>query len=91
MSGEWPDIDVPNWVEASSCSCQRVFSYMLACDLIRAQNACVRCCGYVVMERMLRIPVFMKSSSSWRKWGKSRSRIKALRQSIHHLQVEEKE
>ena len=32
VSGEWPDIDVPNWVEAYSCSCQRVFSYMLACD-----------------------------------------------------------
>ena len=32
VSGEWPDIDVPDWVEASSCWCQRVFSYMLACD-----------------------------------------------------------
>ena len=31
-SGEWADTDVPDWVEASSCSCVRVFSYMLACD-----------------------------------------------------------
>ena len=71
-----------------------VREFLVTCWLVisvRAQNACVRCCGYVIMERMLRITVLMKSFSSWRKWGKSRSRIKAPRQSIDRLQVEEKE
>ena len=66
----------------------RVREFLVTCwlvILVRARNACVRCCGYVIMERMVRITVLMK----WVKWGKSRSRIKALRQSIHRLQVEE--
>ena len=71
-----------------------VREFLVICWLVifvRSRNACVRCCGYVIMERMLRITVLMKSFSPRHKWGKSRSRIKALRQSIHRLQVEEKE
>ena len=49
VSVERPDIDVPDWVEASSCSCQRDFPYVLACDVGHSME-CMRdmlwvCCN----------------------------------------------
>uniref|UniRef100_A0A7S1HSV8 Uncharacterized protein n=1 Tax=Eutreptiella gymnastica TaxID=73025 RepID=A0A7S1HSV8_9EUGL len=41
--GEWVDSAVPERVEASSCSCERVFSYMVASEF--AQNTMCMCEG----------------------------------------------